>query len=379
MDRRPPAQSRRSSPAPRGRRPAWPSSRSSVDRAGRDGSARDRVRGVVAGKRYAPYLIFEPGGQVELSLRPRAATWPDLAGVTRALAALAADWRGRHPPHRALDARAPAAVPATTRWSGTSTRSGRQGRRMMRPTASTQVCLDWWPGPRGSSSGGCSCSPGRSWRLRSASAGRTARYLARGRPRPHRVRRPAPAGGRPRRGVRRPRRRGARLRRRRAGEHLTTLFPPVRPRAGYLEVRFPDARRRTRSVAGLRARRARVRRRAAPRGPRLPAGEQHRLAEHWAAQPHRAAVPGRGQALLGLARRRWRHERPARHRPTGHARPRGRREHRPRGRRPRPRVRRPGLHAGGPVGPLGPRDGRAPAHPAGAAAPRGRPPLAGRR
>ena len=27
-----------------------------------------------------------------------------------------------------------------------------------------------------------------------------------------------------------------------ADEHLTTLFPPVRPRGHYLEVRFPDAR-----------------------------------------------------------------------------------------------------------------------------------------
>ena len=41
---------------------------------------------------------------------------------------------------------------------------GPAGRVMMRRTASTQVCLDWWPGARRrSSSGGSSTWPARSW------------------------------------------------------------------------------------------------------------------------------------------------------------------------------------------------------------------------
>src|SRR5262245_18912625 len=51
----------------------------------------DRLRAAVEGASYAPYVTFEPGGQVELSLQPAAG--PDSLGVrVRAdLAALRAD------------------------------------------------------------------------------------------------------------------------------------------------------------------------------------------------------------------------------------------------------------------------------------------------
>jgi glutamate--cysteine ligase len=81
-----------------------------------------------------------------------------------------------------------------------------------------------------------------------------------------------------------------------AADHLTTLFPPVRPRGCYLEVRFPDARpseqvgvladglarlvydgeRRRRALASL-------------------AAEAPMLADHWA-----ATAAGRGDVERGL-------------------------------------------------------------------------------
>jgi glutamate--cysteine ligase len=85
--------------------------------------------------------------------------------------------------------------------------------------------------------------------------------------------------------------------------HLTTMFPPVRPRRRYLEVRFLDAQPddQVAPVAGLlagllydddRRRRALA----------LLATDRHRLGEHWhtaALTPHELA--DRGHALLGLA------------------------------------------------------------------------------
>ena len=83
-------------------------------------------------------------------------------------------------------------------------------------------------------------------------------------------------------------------------EHLTTLFPPVRPRHGYLEVRFPDARPADQVlplVAGL----AGLlyddqRRRAALESLR---GVQPRLRELWEDAAAGRLDPARGTALLG--------------------------------------------------------------------------------
>jgi gamma-glutamylcysteine synthetase len=88
-----------------------------------------------------------------------------------------------------------------------------------------------------------------------------------------------------------------------AGRHLSTLFPPVRPRGHYLEVRFLDAQPddRVAQVAALLADLLyddERRRRAVA----LLAAEQHRRGEHWhtaALTPHELA--DRGHALLGLA------------------------------------------------------------------------------
>jgi hypothetical protein len=84
--------------------------------------------------------------------------------------------------------------------------------------------------------------------------------------------------------------------------HLSTLFPPVRPRGRYLEVRYLDAQP-DHLIAPMAAAFARllhdddVRRRAL----RSLVGEQSRLAEHWrtaALTPQQLA--DRGQALLSL-------------------------------------------------------------------------------
>jgi glutamate--cysteine ligase len=118
---------------------------------------------------------------------------------------------------------------------------GPAGRRMMRCTASTQLCLDWWPGRAGLEqwrvlllagpflAAAYARSAGPDSRLATWLAvdpGRTAfddRLLRGTDPvaayadfARHAIRFTGP------------------------GEHLSTLFPPVRPRGRYLEVRFLD-------------------------------------------------------------------------------------------------------------------------------------------
>jgi glutamate--cysteine ligase len=116
---------------------------------------------------------------------------------------------------------------------------GPAGRVMMRRTASTQVCLDWWPGDEGweqyralllsgpwiAAAYARSTGPGSrlaTWLevdpSRTAFDGR----LLEGDPVEAYARFAAGAT-------------------RFAEPHETTLFPPVRPRAGYLEVRYLDA------------------------------------------------------------------------------------------------------------------------------------------
>jgi len=222
-----------------------------IDRRTGGAVAPERVRTATAGAGYAPYLGFEPGGQVELSL-PCATGPAELAVVLRmAVAALRSDCAaaGIRLEATPVDVRPVEALPlqlTTSRYLAMERHLdtiGPAGRRMMRATASTQICLDWWPGAAGA----------EQWRLLllagpflaaafARSAGpysRLSTWLAVD---PRRTAfddrllhgdDPVAAyadlaagatvfvGG----GVE---------------EHLTTLFPPVRPRGRYLEVRFLD-------------------------------------------------------------------------------------------------------------------------------------------
>jgi glutamate--cysteine ligase len=162
---------------------------------------------------------------------------------------------------------------------------GPAGRRMMRRTASTQVCLDWWPGRAGA----------EQWRVLNLAGPFLAAAFARSAGPDGRLTAwldldPARTGfddrvlhgddpitayaafaagatvfvdGGP-------------------AAHLTTMFPPVRPRATYLEVRFLDAQEPAaagRAIAALTSlmydddRRRRVLAALTP--------QRHRLAEHW--------------------------------------------------------------------------------------------------
>ena len=264
----------------------------------------ERVRRVIAGRPYAPWVGFEPGGQVELSL-PRA---DSAAGAVRHLqavtSALGADLQ---PLGVMLDAR-PVRSAATPRYLRTARYDamerhfdtvGPAGRRMMRETCSTQVCLDWWPGQDGV----------EQWRVlhlaapflaaaTSADPVRTATWLAVDPARtafdgrlllgddPVAAYADFAAGaavfvpGGP-------------------AQHLTTLFPPVRPRGRYLEVRFADARPAARvgalvdGLSGLLYDDERRRRALATL-----AGEGPRLADHWAATASGCGDVERGVALL---------------------------------------------------------------------------------
>jgi len=263
-----------------------------------------RVRAAIAGRPYATWVGFEPGGQVELSL-PRACSAGqavrDLEAATGALA------RDLQPLGIVLDAR-PVRRIATPRYLRTARYDamerhfdtlGTAGRRMMRQTCSTQVCLDWWPGRDGH----------EQWRVLHLAApfiaaatlsdpSRTATWLSVDPARTAFDDRllhgddPVAAyadfargavdflGGEP-------------------AEHLSTLFPPVRPRGRYLELRFPDARPAAQvgalaeGLAGLLY--DDERRRAALAS--LTA-EQPRLADHWAATASGDGDVERGEVLL---------------------------------------------------------------------------------
>jgi gamma-glutamylcysteine synthetase len=206
-----------------------------------------RVREAVRGRSYAGWVGFEPGGQVELSLPRAASPALALAHLRSVTGALAADLQQLG---IVLEARAvrPVATPRylrTARYDAMERHFdaiGPAGRRMMRQTCATQVCLDWWPGRDGE----------EQWRVLNLAAPFLAAATVRD---PERIRTwlavdpgrtafddrllhgdsavaaytefaaSAPAfvaGG--------------------IDEHLSTLFPPVRPRGRYLEVRFADSR-----------------------------------------------------------------------------------------------------------------------------------------
>ena len=90
-----------------------------------------------------------------------------------------------------------------------------------------------------------------------------------------------------------------------AGEqHLSTLFPPVRPRGRYLEVRFPDVQEDD-AIAGLVAVLSALVHDDGVRSValRLLAGQEHRLEQHWGDAAHGGEdVTGRGRELVALTR-----------------------------------------------------------------------------
>src|SRR5918997_1340377 len=100
----------------------------------------------------AQYVGFEPGGQLELSLP----CFPDVAALARNLRSVSDDL-GRRLAAAGIrayafpvDSRPELPLQLTTPRYVAMQRHfdtiGPAGRRMMRRTASTQVCLDWWPG-----------------------------------------------------------------------------------------------------------------------------------------------------------------------------------------------------------------------------------------
>lgn len=228
----------------------------------------DVVRAAVRGA-YAEHLGFEPGGQVELSLPCAADAGAIAARLRRHVGELRADLArvGVRVDAHPVDPRPEALVPlqlTSPRYVAMQAhfdRIGTSGRRMMRRTASTQVCLDWWPGRDGL----------EQWRVLNLAAPYLAAAFARSSGREGRLTtwltvdpdRTAfdgrlLAGHDP----------VASYADFAAGatvftapgdvdQHLTTLFPPVRPRGCYLEVRFPDVQseaaveRLVAAIAGL--------------------------------------------------------------------------------------------------------------------------------
>jgi glutamate--cysteine ligase len=199
---------------------------------------------------------FEPGGQLELSPAPRptvAALVRDLDRMLRRAAAIAAarevrlEAVGLNPYHSCADVPLRLATPRYLAMQRTFDEVGPDGRRMMRLTASLQVTVDLLPGHAGnqqwlvanlagpplaaafansgSAEGRLVGMPGartRIWQnVHLRRTGYDGRHLdlafAAAAPRL-----PIPEAGQP-------------------SYHLSTLFPPVRPRGGYLEVRYLDA------------------------------------------------------------------------------------------------------------------------------------------
>ncbi len=211
----------------------------------------ERVRTATDHATYSQFLGFEPGGQVELSLpvAPDPATAADRLGA--AVAALRSDCGGagirlHDAPvdSRTVDVPLQMAAPRYLAMQERFDSLGPSGRLMMRRTASTQLCLDWWSGDVGVSQ----------WRLLNLAAPALAAVFARSSGPGSRLATwlavdptrtafddrlvlgpdpvaayidfatnavPFTAPGD-------------------VAQHLTTLFPPVRPRSRYLEVRFLD-------------------------------------------------------------------------------------------------------------------------------------------
>ena len=193
-------------------------------------------------------VAFEPGGQVELN-QPCGPAPAVIRRLRDTLATLRSDLArdGIALADASVDDRTPDEVPlqlTSDRYLAMQAHFdsiGPAGRRMMRCTASTQVCLDWWPGRAGI----------EQWRVLNLAGPHLAAQFARSTGPGSRLATwlavdpertafdsrllqgtdPVAAyadfarGATPFTGP---------------DEHLSTLFPPVRPRGRYLEVRFLD-------------------------------------------------------------------------------------------------------------------------------------------
>ncbi len=258
----------------------------------------ERVRRAVAGTPLAGGIAFEPGGQVELNL-PCAPGLTELdVCFTSAVSELRrrCDDAGVRLEATPVDPRPIEQLPLQLRserylaMQAHFDRIGPAGRRMMRQTAGTQVCLDWWPGRAGLEQWRLLLLAGpflaaalnNSSRLATwldVDPGRTGfddRLLHGDDPVAAYAQFAAEATAFVP-----------------AADHLSTLFPPVRPRGRYLEVRFLDVQPDHRVVpiarmlAELMYDDERRRRTLAMLAP-----EQSRLAEHWrtaALAPHEIA------------------------------------------------------------------------------------------
>ncbi len=218
--------------------------------------ALDLVRRAAGPALAAPYLGFEPGGQIELSL-PCAS---GAAELTQQLCLMTADLQTHLgaagirldaiPCDPRPDVPLQLTSPRYTAMQRHFDTIGPAGRRMMRRTASTQICLDWWPGAAGL----------EQWRVLNLAGPFLAAAFARSSGPDGRLTTwlevdPDRTGFDDR--LLRPGGKtasdgdlvaayaafaaGATAFTQTPAEHLTTLFPPVRPRTTYLEVRFLDA------------------------------------------------------------------------------------------------------------------------------------------
>jgi gamma-glutamylcysteine synthetase len=242
----------------------------------------DRLRAAVADNEYAPYVTFEPGGQLELSLPvDRSATDAATSLVDAVTSVRRAVARDRiELLDEAVDTRP--AVPRRLRSPRYDAMErhfdtiGPAGRVMMRRTASTQVCVDWWPGDEG----------WEQYRALLLSGPWIAAAYARGTGPGSRLATwldvdPARTAFDGRLLVGDPAEAYARFAAgapRFSEPHESTLFPPVRPRGHYLEVRYLDAQPLDRveqaletiaTIAYDRELRGRVLERLEPLAPRL--------------------------------------------------------------------------------------------------------------
>ncbi|MEU8227621.1 glutamate-cysteine ligase family protein [Kribbella sp. NPDC048915] len=198
------------------------------------------VRRAAAASPAMPYLSFEPGGQLELSLPPARDPLRDLAVLTADLRRRLTGMTLRAiPVDPRLDVPLQLTSPRYLAMQRHFDRIGPAGRRMMRRTASTQICLDWWPGRAGL----------EQWRVLNLAAPfvaarfnhseRLATWLevdpARTAFDARLLRGDDPIEAYAAFAA------GATVFVDGPAGHLTTLFPPVRPRGTYLEVRFLDA------------------------------------------------------------------------------------------------------------------------------------------
>ncbi len=216
---------------------------------------------------------FEPGGQLELSPAPRPVdamieTILDLLRQVRELAArtgVALVAAGTDPHHSCADVPLQVSNPRYRALQRALDEHGPDGRRMMRLTASLQVCVDLLPGTAGR----------EQWLVANLAGPHLAAAFANS---PTLDGRPSGVPG-ARTGI------WTRVDHRRcaydgrhldavdpvgaylafaaaaprlalpdldAERHLSTLFPPVRPRGGYLEVRYLDAQPDARIPAAVR-------------------------------------------------------------------------------------------------------------------------------